>query len=157
MIKTIHYKIDKYDTVGIRSNMIFQYNSYETDVNKTYVRVETLIMLGENNKLLRGMKTNNNIFNITQDYSKSFYFPFLETQFIGKAIIKMNRNFEILSIALSEVDYSSFPLADVVGNAFANRKPGVVVDGDVPVLWKPMALTKEADAAVRNFVRGYIV
>lgn len=157
MIKNIHYKIDKYDTIGLRSKMIFQYNSFETDVNKTYMRVETLVMLGKDNKLLRAMRTNNNIFSITEDYSKSFYVPFLETQFIGKAIIKMNRNYEILSIALSEVDYSSFPIVDIIGNALANRKPGTVVDGDIPVIWKPMVLNRESDAAVRTFVRGYIV
>ena len=69
----------------------------------------------------------------------------------------MNRNYDILSIALSEVDYSSFPIVDIIGNALANRKPGTVVDGDIPVIWKPMVLNRESDAAVRTFVRGYIV
>ena len=140
MIKSIHYKVDKYDVIGIRSHMIFQYNNAETSIDKT-----------------RGMKTNNNIFNITQDYSKAFYFPFLETQFIGKAIIKMNRNYEIISMALSEVDYGSFPIADIIGNALMGRKPGLIIKGDIPVIWKPVMLDKKADAAIRTFVRGYII
>lgn len=157
MIKSIHYKVDKYDVIGIRSHMIFQYNNAETSIDKTYLRIETLIVLGKDNTLLRGMKTNNNIFNITQDYSKAFYFPFLETQFIGKAIIKMNRNYEIISMALSEVDYGSFPIADIIGNALMGRKPGLIIKGDIPVIWKPVMLDKKADAAIRTFVRGYII
>lgn len=157
MIKSIRYKIDKYDNVGLRSNIIIKYNNFETDLSRTYIRVEALVMFGKNYSLLRGIKTNNNIFNVTNDYSKSFYFPFLDTQFIGKAIVKLNRNYEILSIALSEVDYSSFPLVDAISNSLVNRKPGIVVDGEVPVMWKPVQLTETVETAVRNFVKKYII
>ena len=78
MIKSIRYKVDKYDNIGLRSNMIINYNNLEHDPTKTFVRIETLIMLGKNYSLLRGMKTNNNIFNVTTNYSRAFYFPILE-------------------------------------------------------------------------------
>ena len=157
MIKSIQYKIDKYDKVGLRSNILLKYNYSEIDPAKTYLRIETLVVFGKDFGLLRGMKTNNNIFEVTTDYQRVFYFPFLETQFIGRAIIKLNRNYEILSIALAEVDYNSFPLAEYISNSLVNRKPGVVVNGEVPVIWKSVPLSETIELAVRNFVKGYIV
>lgn len=157
MIKSIRYKVDKYDNIGLRSNMIINYNNLEHDPTKTFVRIETLIMLGKNYSLLRGMKTNNNIFNVTTNYSRAFYFPILETQFIGKAIVKLNCNYDVLSIALSEVDYDSFTLADSISNALVDRKPGTVISGEVPVMWKPVQLTATVKQAVINFVKGFIV
>lgn len=156
LIKTVHFKVDKYDTVGLRSTTQMQYSRSESALNKTYLRLETLVMFGDSYKLLRGMKTNNNIFNVTEDYARSFYFPFLDVHFIGKAIVKLNSNYDILSIALSEVDYNSFPIVNVIADTLQNRKKGSVVNGDIPVLWKSVPLTPELDTAVRRFCNTFI-
>ena len=163
MIKNIHYKIDKYNIIGLRADIVIQSKIIQSKRNITELaqvvasRVETLIMLGKDNMLLQGFKTNNNIFEKTADFSKSFYFPFFDIQFIGKAIIKFNYNKEILSIAMAEIDYTGSPILDTLTGALKSRKPGLVSDGDIPVLWKPMQLTPNVEAIVRRYVEGYII
>lgn len=157
MIKNIHYKIDKYNIIGLRADIVIQSKGNITELTQVASRVETLIMLGKDNMLLQGFKTNNNIFEKTADFSKSFYFPFFDIQFIYKAIIKFNYNKEILSIAMAEVDYTGSPIFDTLADALKSRKPGLVSDGDIPVLWKPMQLTPNVEAIVRRYVEGYII
>ena len=157
MIKSIHYKIDKYGVIGLRADIIIQNKRNVTELTQVASRVETLVMLGKDNVLLQGLKTNNNIFENTVDFSKSFYFSFFDIQFIGKAIIKFNYNNEILSIAMAEVDYTGSPIVDILADALNNRKPGIVSDGDIPVLWKPMQLTPAVEAIVKRYVEGYLI
>lgn len=157
MIKNIHYKIDKYNIIGLRADIVIQTKKNITKLTQVASRVETLIMLGKDNMLLQGLKTNNNIFENTVDFSKSFYFPFFDIQFIGKAIIKFNYNYEILSIAMAEVDYTGSPILDTLTDALKSRKPGIVSDGNIPVLWKPMQLTPNVEAIVKRYVEGYII
>lgn len=157
MIKSIHYKIDKYGVIGLRADIIIQNKRNVTELTQVASRVETLVMLGKDNVLLQGLKTNNNIFENTVDFSKSFYFSFFDIQFIGKAIIKFNYNNEILSIAMAEVDYTGSPIVDILADALNNRKPGIVSDGDIPVLWKPMQLTPAVEVIVKRYVEGYLI
>ena len=157
MIKSIHYKIDKYGVMGLRADIIIQNKRNVTELTQVASRVETLVMLGKDNVLLQGLKTNNNIFENTVDFSKSFYFSFFDIQFIGKAIIKFNYNNEILSIAMAEVDYTGSPIVDILADALNSRKPGIVSDGDIPVLWKPMQLTPAVEVIVKRYVEGYLI
>ena len=157
MIKSIHYKIDKYGVIGLRADIIIQNKRNVTELTQVASRVETLVMLGKDNVLLQGLKTNNNIFENTVDFSKSFYFSFFDIQFIGKAIIKFNYNNEILSIAMAEVDYTGSPIVDILADALNSRKPGIVSDGDIPVLWKPMQLTPAVEVIVKRYVEGYLI
>ena len=157
MIKSIHYKIDKYGVIGLRADIIIQNKRNVTELTQVASRVEPLVMLGKDNVLLQGLKTNNNIFENTVDFSKSFYFSFFDIQFIGKAIIKFNYNNEILSIAMAEVDYTGSPIVDILADALNSRKPGIVSDGDIPVLWKPMQLTPAVEVIVKRYVEGYLI
>lgn len=156
MIKDIKFKIDKNDIVGLRSNIILQYKPGERALDKTYLRIETLIMLGKNYVILPAMTTNNNIFVGTESYMRNFYFPFLNVNFIGKAIVKVNYQREIIGMAVSEVDYKSFPMMEIITEALQNRKPGVVADGTIPIIWKPVQLNSQIENAVRMFCQTFI-
>ena len=134
MIKSIKYKVDKTGKVGLKHKM-----------QRVGNRIETLVFLDNQCRLIQPMTSVDNIFVPATNYGKHLYFPYNKVGFIGKAVIKLAGG-RVESMALSQ-----FNSNNSVISAYN------VSGGEIIVDWQSVVVTREVRMIIENFCSTFII